>query len=108
MQSPLKRLTTFNQKNPKEDMLITVSDVDNTSIQHSDQYQNSFVLPQVSPNARPTATSAHFSAFNNPSVIVNQIMEDALSSDSDSIDDDALRSVDAFSSDSESDEDVKS
>ena len=40
--------------------------------------------------------------------MVAQMMEDALSSDSDSIDDDALRSVDAFSTDSESDEDIKS
>ena len=36
-----------------------------------------------------------------------QILNDALSTDSDSIDDDVLRSVDAFSSESEREDDIE-
>lgn len=44
-------------------------------------------------------------ALNNQFTVNNKnILEEALSSDSDSIDDDVLRSVDAFSAESDNDE----
>ena len=48
----------------------------------------------------PLAYSDHNFQFNDEKALQN-ILDDALSSDSDSLDDDCLRSVDVFSSDSE-------
>lgn len=88
--------------------------MDNTSIQFSGDGADGGEIrqnPGLSPfNAAASAADGAYhpgrtytdcvSNFNDPQV-QKQIFEDALSSDSDSIDDDALRSMDAFSTDSE-------
>ena len=56
--------------------------------------------PVVRAASHPLAYSDHNFQFNDEKALQN-ILDDALSSDSDSLDDDCLRSVDVFSSDSE-------